>query len=194
MEVEHEFTVMDDAPAGDMCVAEDHVASGVFLCVDAKAGHHIAPVNVVFVAVVHDFDLPVVNRFEAHVDPSLANIDEPHPGFQAAHIRDRSAFAPVVDAMTEGINHVFIAEIPRFGSEIEFLKQGGRNGDVVHIGRDDFEDGPLENDVGVHFMNAFDERLALFDQGVDARFAAPHPDDASGEFDAGVLHHAQIIV
>ena len=114
MQVEHEFAVMDDAPLGDMGVAEDHVASGVFLCIDANASHHIAPVNVVFVAVVHDFDLPEVNCFETHVDPPLANIDEPHPGFQAAHVWDRCAFAPVIDAMAEGIDHIFIAEIPCF--------------------------------------------------------------------------------
>jgi hypothetical protein len=82
VEVEHELAVMNDAPAGDMCVGEDHVTSGLFLRVTAKTGHHIAPVNVVFVAVVHDLDLPEMNRLEAHVDPPLANVDEPHPGFQ----------------------------------------------------------------------------------------------------------------
>ncbi|MCH8046845.1 MAG: hypothetical protein IID44_24345 [Planctomycetes bacterium] len=135
-----------------------------------------------------------MNGFESHVDPPLPHIDEPHAGFQAAHVRDRSAFAPVVDAMAAGIDHVFITEIPCFRFQIELLKNGGRNGDFVHICRDDFEDGPLENDVGIHFMNAFDEGLAFFDQGVDARFVAPHPDDASGEFNARVLHHAQIVV
>ncbi len=72
---------MDDTTAGDMCVGEDDVTSGVFLCVTAETGHHIAPVSMVFVAVVHDFDLAEVNGFESDVDPPFPHIDEPHAGF-----------------------------------------------------------------------------------------------------------------
>ena len=80
---------MDDAAAGDVGVGEHEAAAGVFLCVAAETFHHVAPVSVVPVAVVHEFDLAEVNGFEAHVDPPLPHVDKPHAGFQTAHVRDR---------------------------------------------------------------------------------------------------------
>lgn len=100
----------------------------------------------------------------------------------------------MINPAPEWVEHVLISEISRLGLQAELLEDGRGNRNPVHIGGDNFKDRSLEDDVGIHPVDSLREGLSLFDQIIDARFLAPHPDGAAGEFDAGVFHHAQIVI
>ena len=163
MKIKHKFTLVDDATTWSMSISKDEVTPGIFPGILANTFDHVSPVSVISIAVIHNFDLSKVDSFQTHVDPSLTQIKKPHTGLQATHVWNRSALTPVVDAATEGIQHILVTEIPRFRHETELLEYGGRNRDIVDISGDNFEDRALKYDIGIHKMNTFDEWFALPD-------------------------------
>ena len=88
VEVEHQFAVVYDSAAGDVGVADEEVPAGVFAGVLACSVHHVPPVFVVGVAVVHDFDLSEVDCFYSDVDVACDEVGEPHSCFDPAHVGD----------------------------------------------------------------------------------------------------------
>ncbi len=86
VKVEQEPAVMYDAAAGDVCIGEEEMASGVFSRVFADPRHHVSPAAVVWVAVVHYLDLAEVYGLDSYIDIAGGEIEEPHAGLEPAHI------------------------------------------------------------------------------------------------------------
>ena len=144
MEVEHQQPIMHDSAVRDVSIAQEHVPAGMRAGVSADPLHHVAPVDVVRIAVVHERDLPEMDRLNADVDVAPTEVHKPHPRLRLAHIGHGRSAPPLVDAMAVGIEHRLVAEVPWFRVKAKLFEQTNGHGDSVDLLGDDLERGASE--------------------------------------------------
>ena len=99
-----------------------------------------------------------MERLDAGLHVFYGHEVEPHLRLLARHVGDAGVLAPLpqIDAVlvADGVE----PEVAGLGLPSESLENPLRNGNVVHPGRHDLEQGRLENQVGIRTVHPLDPR------------------------------------
>lgn len=188
VEIENWIAVVHEAAAGDVPIAKDHVAPGVFGGVIANAGDESEPMGVSRIIAVHDFDLAEVDRLATEVDVGSGLVIKPQLGFEARNVRylavtDRAALAGWVD-------DILVTEVALFNRLAEVAEDPIGNGDFIYFGDDDFEDAGLKHNVGIGGEDFRDVFTRALDIGKEIVFGTPEAKGAADVFGAAIGDHS----
>jgi len=193
VEVEQQFSVVHQAAARDVAVADHPVPARVLGGVGADEGQNLRPVTVVPVVAVHDLDLAEVDRLAAEVDVGAREEVEPQLRLRPADVGHRRV-APPVAPLALRVDQVRVAEVPLLGLTTERGERPIGNGDLLHLVADDFEHARLQHDVrvgGVHLRHLLPR---LLDVAKQFAFAGPEADAAADELGADRPEHPDVVV
>ena len=194
MKVEHESPIMNDPAAGDMRVTEDPMPSGVPGGVSPDPTHHVPPVDVVGVPVVHDLHLPEMNGLNPNVNIALGQVHKPHPRFQLTHVRHGGTATPMVHAVSIGIEHGFIPKMAFLRGQVKFCKDLWGNGNLIDALGYDLKNSCLEDHLGISLMQFLCDGSGTRQEALQTRLPTPSINSPADELRPDICQHSHVVV
>ncbi len=192
MEIEQQPSIMHQASAGGVAIAQDHVPAGVLGRVGPDQGEQMLPLGVVAVVVVHDLHLPEVDGFKAEVNVRGRLVIKPKLRFEPARIGHLGV--PHSPTLSHGINDVGVNEVPLLHRLAEGGEHPVRHSNPLHARIHGLKDAGFEDQLRIGGDGLGNLLPGTLEIGQETVLRPPQAQAPSGILDADAFEHANIVI